>query len=58
MTYSSNLTFYEAIKAEFGIFASAITNSVYYYGNNICQNRHSGESRNPELAWMPDRGPA
>ena len=25
----------------------------YYSGNNICQSRHSGESRNPELVWMP-----
>jgi len=27
----------------------------YYSGNNICQSRHSRESGNPELAWMPDQ---
>jgi len=28
---------------------------IYYSGNNICQNRHSRESGNPALAWMPDQ---
>jgi len=27
----------------------------YYDGNNIRQSRHSRESGNPALAWMPDR---
>jgi len=27
----------------------------YYSGNNICQSRHSRESGNPELDWMPDQ---
>jgi hypothetical protein len=27
----------------------------YYSGNNICQSRHSCESGNPELDWMPDQ---
>jgi hypothetical protein len=27
----------------------------YYSGNNISQSRHSRESGNPELDWMPDQ---
>ena len=29
--------------------------SFYYFGNNICQSRHSRESGNHELDWMPDQ---
>ena len=29
--------------------------SFYYFGNNICQSRHSRESGNQELDWMPDQ---
>ena len=35
-------------------FSVLNSDQCYYSGNNICQSRHSGESRNPELAGMPD----